>query len=156
MRANEQTLVIGVVGLVGGVVGAKLSMLVFLGTFQFWRLLPTVPFHGAALTGALAGGYLAVVVTERVLRADRCMGDLLVPFIPLSIAIGRMGNFLAGDAYGTPTSLPWGVTMAGARRHPAQLYEIAPDLLLFAILWRCVIARSATVNSSASILWATR
>ena len=26
--------------------------------------------------------------------------------------------------------------MAGARRHPAQLYEMALDLLLFAILWR--------------------
>jgi phosphatidylglycerol:prolipoprotein diacylglycerol transferase len=50
--------------------------------------------------------------------------------------MGRLGNFLAGDAYGVPTSLPWGVYQAGANRHPAQLYELALDLLLFAFLWR--------------------
>jgi len=136
MRLNETTLTIGVMGLVGGVVGAKLSMIIFLGPTQFWKLLPTIPFHGAALTGALIGGYLAVVITERILKVDRCTGDLVAPFIPLSQAIGRLGNFLAADAYGSPTSLPWGVTMAGAQRHPVQLYEMGLDLLLFAYLWR--------------------
>lgn len=136
LRLNEATLTVGVMGLVGGVVGAKLSMLVFLGPVQFWRLLATIPFHGAALTGALIGGYLAVVLTERVLRVDRCTGDLVAPFIPLSQAIGRLGNFLAGDAYGLPTSLPWGIDMAGAQRHPVQLYELVLDLALFAFLWR--------------------
>ena len=108
------------------------------------RMVPFCAFNSAgyrekvraALTGALIGGYLAVVLTERALRVDRCMGDLVAPFIPLSIAIGRLGNFLAGDAYCTPTSLPWGITMAGARRHPAQLYELVLDLMLFAFLWR--------------------
>ncbi len=136
MRLNESTLIVGVMGLVGGVMGAKLGMLIFLGPGQFWRLLPTIPFHGATLTGALIGGYLAVVATERVLRLNRCTGDLVAPFIPLSMAIGRLGNFLAGDAYGTVTSLPWGVTMAGAQRHPVQLYELVLDLMLFAFLWR--------------------
>ena len=136
MRLTEETLMVGSVGLVGGVIGAKLSMLVFLGPTDFWRLLPTIPAQGAALTGALIGGYIAVVLAERVLKVERCTGDLVAPFIPLSQAIGRLGNFLAGDAYGTPTSLPWAVHQAGANRHPAQLYELALDLLLFAVLWR--------------------
>ena len=136
MRLTDETLMVGSIGLVGGVLGAKLSMLVFLGPAEFWRLLPTIPFQGAALTGALIGGYVAVVIAERVLKVRRCTGDLVAPFLPLGQAIGRLGNFLAADAYGTPTSLPWGVYQAGAYRHPAALYEMVLDLALFAFLWR--------------------
>ena len=135
-RLTESTLMIGSIGLVGGVVGAKLSMIAFLGPIEFWRQLSTIPAHGAALTGALIGGYLAVVLAERVLKVERCTGDLVAPFIPLGQAIGRLGNFLAGDAYGSVSSLPWAVYQGGAYRHPAQLYEMALDLMLFAFLWR--------------------
>ncbi len=136
MRLDESTLLVGSLTLVGGVVGAKLGMLVFLGPAEFWRQLPTLPAHGATFTGALFGGYLGATVAERALKMDRCTGDLAAPFIPLGQAIGRVGNFLAGDAYGSPTSLPWGVDQAGTVRHPAQLYEAVLDLLLFAFLWR--------------------
>jgi phosphatidylglycerol:prolipoprotein diacylglycerol transferase len=135
-RLSEDLLVVAAVGLIGGVLGAKISMLVFLGPAEFLRLLPTLPSHGAAWTGALIGGYLGVVLAERSFKMDRCTGDLVAPFLPLGQAIGRLGNFLAGDAYGVPTSLPWGVYQAGANRHPAQLYELALDLLLFAFLWK--------------------
>jgi phosphatidylglycerol:prolipoprotein diacylglycerol transferase len=77
MRLTDETLMVGSIGLVGGVLGAKLSMLAFLGPAEFWRLLPTIPFQGAALTGALIGGYVAVVIAERVLKVRRCTGDLL-------------------------------------------------------------------------------
>jgi phosphatidylglycerol:prolipoprotein diacylglycerol transferase len=136
LRLNEATLMIGSAGLVGGVLGSKLSMVIFLGPAEFWRLLPTIPSHGAALVGGLFGGYLAVVIAERASHVDRCTGDLIAPFMPLGQAIGRMGNFLAGDAFGILTSLPWGVYQAGAYRHPSQLYELVLDLILFAFLWR--------------------
>ena len=136
MRLTEDTLMVGSVGLLCGVIGAKLSMIVFLGPAEFWRQLPTIPSHGAALTGALVGGYIGVVLSERVLGVRRCTGDLVAPFLPLGQAIGRLGNFLAADAYGSPTSLPWAVYQAGAYRHPAALYEMALDLALFAFLWR--------------------
>lgn len=135
-RLTEDTLMVGSIGLIGTVVGANLGMLVFLGPTEFWRLLPTIPFHGATLFGGITGGYIAIVLAERVLHVDRCTGDLIAPFLPLGQAIGRLGNFLAGDAYGTPTSLPWAVYQAGAYRHPAQLYELVLDLTLFAFLWR--------------------
>jgi prolipoprotein diacylglyceryl transferase len=76
------------------------------------------------------------LLAERALKVTECTGDLVAPFIPLSMAIGRLGNFLAGDAYGTPTSLPWSIYQAGAYRHPVQLYELSLDLALFAVLWR--------------------
>ena len=135
-RLTESTLMVGSAGLLGGVLGSKLFMIVFLGPSEFWRLLPTIPFHGAALVGGLIGGYIAVTVTERILHIDRCTGDLLAPFMPLGQAIGRLGNFLAGDAYGIPTSLPWAVYQAGQFRHPVQIYELILDLLLFVFLLR--------------------
>ena len=155
LRLTEETLMVGSIGLVGGVVGAKLSMIVFLGPTEFWRQLATIPQHGAALTGALIGGYFAVVVAERALKMDRCTGDLVAPFIPLSQAIGRLGNFLAGDAYGSVTSLPWGVYQAGAYRHPAQLYEMALDLALFAFLWRRRYRTFGTGSCSGYMRWDT-
>ena len=136
MRLNEDTLAVVSIGLLCGVLGAKLGMLVFLGPSEFWRLLPTIPSHGATLFGGLIGGTLGVVLAERVLGVEKCTGDLVAPFLPLGQAIGRLGNFLAADAYGAPTSLPWGVYQAGAVRHPVALYEMALDLVLFAFLWR--------------------
>ena len=136
MRLTEETLMVGSIGLLGAVLGAKLSMLVFLGPAEFWRLLPTIPFHGSALAGGITGGYITMVLMDRALHVDRCTGDLIAPFLPLGQAIGRLGNFLAGDAYGLPSSMPWAVYQAGAYRHPAQLYELVLDLALFAFLWR--------------------
>ena len=126
-------LFVGALG--GGVLGGKLSMLVFLGPRDFLAHLPDLARTGMAYTGALAGGYVGVRLMER--RAGipgRC--DLFALPLPLVQAVGPVGNFLAADAYGTPTSLPWGVPMAGATRHPVQLYEAALDLLLFGVLWR--------------------
>jgi phosphatidylglycerol:prolipoprotein diacylglycerol transferase len=127
---------VGSIGLLGAVLGAKIGMLMFLGPAEFWRLLPTIPFHGSTLFGGLIGGYIAVTVTEHLMHIDRCTGDLIAPFLPLGQAIGRLGNFLAGDAYGLPTSLPWAVYQAGAPRHPVQLYELIFDLGLFIFLLR--------------------
>jgi len=136
LRLTDQTLMVGSVGLIGAVLGAKLGMLMFLGPSEFWRLLPTIPAHGSTLFGGLIGGYVAVTVAERLMRVERCTGDLIAPFLPLGQAIGRLGNFLAADAYGLPASLPWSVYQAGALRHPVQIYELLLDLALFAFLFR--------------------
>ena len=53
MRLTDETLMIGSIGLVGGVLGAKLSMLVFLGPAEFWRLLRRSPSRARRWTGAL-------------------------------------------------------------------------------------------------------
>ena len=135
-RLTENTLLVGSLGLVGGVAGAKLSMLIFLGPQTFWRVLPTLPEHGAAWTGALFGGYVTVVVAERLLGVDRCTGDLAAPFIPLAQAIGRLGNLLGGDPFGLPSTLPWAIVQHGVRRQPTAAYELLLDLALFVVLLR--------------------
>ncbi len=74
------------------------------------------------------------------------MADLCGPAIALGQAIGRIGCFMAGDDYGSPTHLPWAVTFThpdaaeiggaplGVPLHPVQLYESLICLAIFFFL----------------------
>ena len=45
----------------------------------------------------------------------------------LATSLCRIGNFINGELYGNPTTLPWGVRFPGAGdapRHPLQVYEM--------------------------------
>ncbi len=79
---------------------------------------------------ALVGGLLAGYAYLR--RQHISLGvfvDALAPGLTLGWAMYALANFMAGDVYGTPTSLPWGVEMWGERRHPLQLYELTAALI---------------------------
>lgn len=83
---------------------------------------------GKSIVGGLLGGTLAVEWWKKRQGVTRRTGDALVLALCVSIAIGRVGCFLAGlgdHTAGTPTSLPWGVDFGdGVTRHPTQLYEV--------------------------------
>jgi phosphatidylglycerol:prolipoprotein diacylglycerol transferase len=68
------------------------------------------------------------------------VADAVIVTAPIGLGLGRIGNFINGELYGRPSSLPWAVIFpAGGTvpRHPSQLYEAALEgLLLFMILWR--------------------
>jgi len=87
--------------------------------FVFWdwaalRADPMTFFRvwegGLTITGGLAGGVLASVVCFRRLRVDFwAYAAAVSPAVLLGQAIGRVGCFLNGDAWGIPTRLPWGI-----------------------------------------------
>ncbi|MBS1250776.1 MAG: Prolipoprotein diacylglyceryl transferase [Chloroflexi bacterium] len=61
--------------------------------------------------------------------------DALTPFLAtLGIALG-LAHLASGDAYGVPTTLPWGIFLWEARRHPTQIYEILGAGLTLALTW---------------------
>jgi len=101
---------------VGLVIGARVSH------FLFWDLDaflqdPAVFFRfwdgGLSVVGGLAGGIAGAAITF-IGKKDKFLEYFAVasPAILLGQAIGRVGCFLNGDAWGVPTSLPWGVRVA--------------------------------------------
>jgi len=93
---------------------------------------------GLSYFGGLLGGILAgLIYTRRTHLPFWLLGDVFAPGIALGYAITRVGCFLNGCCYGTPTSLPWGVVFPGITTlpsHPTQLYSAAGSLLLTGLL----------------------
>lgn len=94
---------------------------------------------GIAIYGALIGAIITIIIfckTKKVNILD--LLDYLAPIIPLCQAIGRWGNYINVEAYGTETNgfirmkiLENGVTKFV---HPTFLYESFGNLLLFIVL----------------------
>ncbi|HXX79183.1 MAG TPA: prolipoprotein diacylglyceryl transferase family protein [Ktedonobacteraceae bacterium] len=133
-RATEVILRVAIGALIGGVLGAKLSMLIFLGPTTFIKDLPYLWYSGQAWTGAFFGGYAGVLIVKRMNHINYSTGDIFAPALPLAQAIGRLGNLMGGDPFGLPSNLPWAITQYGVRRQPSALYELILDLLLFVII----------------------
>jgi phosphatidylglycerol:prolipoprotein diacylglycerol transferase len=103
-------------------------------------------FHGGVIGTSLGILYLARREGLQWLR----LHDYVACCVPFGLFFGRLANFVNGELWGAPASLPWavrfpevadGVRVLGPPRHPSQLYEAALEgLVLMAILgwmfWR--------------------
>jgi len=138
--ARFDELAVGLLGVVGGLVGA-----VVLYDVVQWRALvadPSMLLHpGLVFYGGLVGGAGAAYAYCRawgvpILRA----ADAGAPGLALGHAVGRIGCLLGGCCYGrvVDEKFPLAVHLAGAWRHPVQLYEAAG---LVALAVGCVAAR---------------
>lgn len=146
---------ISLVAIVGGAIGAR--------TITAWEhldyytaaaaaslpLTELIENSGKSIIGAVAGGYLATTLAKRWFGYTRSTGDCYVLAIPVATAIGRVGCFLTELPLGTPTTLPWGVSVDPAvaagfavcpgctlPMHPSMLYEIAFNLVAVVVIWR--------------------
>ncbi len=111
-----------------------------------WEI-PAIWHGGLAIHGGLLGGVLGLLISARWKNVPFwSLADAVVPALALGQTLGRIGNFLNGDAFGTPTSLPWGIVFPldspagmaypGQPLHPAMLYEAFGNFLIFSALWR--------------------
>jgi phosphatidylglycerol:prolipoprotein diacylglycerol transferase len=100
---------------------------------------------GLAIHGGLIGGAIALIIFSKWKRISFWQfADIISPALVLGQALGRFGNFMNGDAYGTPTDLPWGIIFPSSSPagtayretpiHPTMLYEMTGDLLIFGLL----------------------
>lgn len=96
------------------------------------------------------GGFLGVVIalllftkTERVSLLR--LVDVLATPVALGLLLGRLGNFINGELYGTLTELPWAMTFPHAEglRHPTQLYAVLKNLIIMTV---CFTHLRATRN----------
>jgi len=147
-------------GTLGGVIGARLYYVLFhmdivkddfLEIFRIWN-------GGLAIYGGLIGGLLGAFVVCRIRKVNFLnLMDLAAMSFPIGQGIGRWGNFTNQEAFGTNTSLPWGMwseetakyinmnqamfsqhgitASAGEYVHPTFLYESLWCLAAFGILY---------------------
>lgn len=94
---------------------------------------------GLAIYGGIIGGAIVIYIfckKKNIKMLD--LLDYIVPYLALGQAIGRWGNFINIEAYGTTTNLPWkmGVeTSYGIQYvHPTFLYESICTFIIFIIL----------------------
>ncbi|CAM5442860.1 prolipoprotein diacylglyceryl transferase [Eoetvoesiella caeni] len=128
----------------GVVIGGRLGYVIFYQPSQYLAH-PIEVFYlwqgGMSFHGGLIGVVLVLLLFARKKKRRLLeIGDFIAPLIPLGLAAGRLGNFINGELWGRPTTLPWGMvfpqTGDGIARHPSQLYEMGLEgLALFAILW---------------------
>ena len=87
------------------------------------------------LTGGLAIGFIvALVYGQRKGLAFWPTLDALTPFFAtVMVGIG-LSHLASGNAFGKETSLPWGISLHGAVRHPSQVYEVALALFILSLI----------------------
>lgn len=115
--------------------------------FKWWETgefaIRGTTFYGGLLFSCLMWSLLLLPKRRRVGPVSQWF-DTIAPGIAAGHSIGRIGCFLGGCCYGSPTDLPIGVVfpegslpyeMYGATPlHPTQLYEAAFLVILFLVL----------------------
>ena len=101
--------------------------------FRIWQ-------GGMSYHGGMMGVFVAMWLYGRHTgRTFFQVTDFLAPLVPIGLGAGRLGNFINGELWGSPTDLPWGMVFPfvdNLPRHPSMLYEFFFEgLVFFAILW---------------------
>lgn len=136
---------------IAGILGARLGFVLqnpkqfFSGItpwyemFYFWQ-------GGMSIHGALVAGVILVIFFgAKYLKIEIFkLLDVLAPAVILGQVIGRLGNFFNQELFGPPTKVFWKMFVAEPLRpekfkaesffHPAFLYELIANLIIFAIL----------------------
>ena len=130
------------VGIVTGIIGARLYFCLFHWEDYFapGKLGNIIKIHegGLAIYGGIIGALLGGLIVAKIQKM-KLLPILDVTMISFLIGqgIGRWGNFMNQEAFGTPTGLPWAMMSEGTGNiavHPCFLYESLWCLLGFVLL----------------------
>lgn len=123
-------------GVVGVIVGGRLGYVLFYDPRYFLAHpadIVAVWKGGMSSHGGFIGVTLALLWALRARRGQLLrIADVVVVPVAIGLALGRFGNFINQELYGTVTSLPWGIEIPGVEgaRHPTQLYAVAKNLFI--------------------------
>lgn len=132
---DKTTITFTIVALIGARIGYIVSH-----PSEFGHVLDIfrVDRGGLASHGAIVAGLLYLVWAARRHHISAwTFADVFVWAVPIGHVFIRIGNFINGELYGNPTTLPWGMrfpTSPDVPRHPLQLYEpiVAILIMLYA------------------------
>ncbi len=94
---------------------------------------PGLGSHGAVIAVMIVGWFLV----RRAGLSYWRMADAAAILFPIGHIFIRLGNFINGELYGSPTSAAWGVQFRTTAQavHPVQLYEAGFALLFLPLAW---------------------
>ncbi len=135
--------------LVAGLIGARLAYAAqYLSAYlanplSLFALTPvTLSPNGGLIIGIMA----AALFGWRKRLPLRPTLDALAPGLAAFMIAFGIAHFLSGDAFGSPTKLPWAIYLWDDYRHPAQVYEIIAALAIFGIAQRRPFGRQEGVT----------
>lgn len=145
MRINADKLVNCVlVGMITGIIGARLYYVIFYPGNKYLNN-PMEIFNiregGLGIYGGIIGGLLGGMLTAKLckLKVPAVLDIASLGFL-IGQCIGRWGNFVNQEAFGSQTDLPWGMVSEGTRAvvngpvHPCFFYESLWCLIGFVLL----------------------
>jgi phosphatidylglycerol:prolipoprotein diacylglycerol transferase len=130
-------------GVFGVILGGRLGYVLFYKPLYYFEH----PLEVLALwQGGMSfhGGFLGVLIALALFARRRHkrwleVTDFVAPLMPLGLAAGRLGNFINGELWGRPATVPWAMVFPqvdAVPRHPSQLYELGLEgMALFVLLW---------------------
>jgi phosphatidylglycerol:prolipoprotein diacylglycerol transferase len=113
--------------LISGLIGARIGYVI-----QYQAAFSDNPINIISLNSGMLDfksgigiGFIAFIVYcyRRKLHIWSTLDALTPLFAIMGIALS-FAHLSSGEVYGIQTSLPWGIKLWGAQRHPTQIYEI--------------------------------
>lgn len=137
----DDVLDLGLIMIPIAIICARLYYIIFNLDYYLSNLSEIFNFRngGLAIYGGLIGGLVTIILfckRKKIKVLD--LLDYIIPIIPLGQAIGRWGNYINIEAYGSETNLPLKMEIIenGFTKyvHPTFLYESVGNLILFFVL----------------------
>jgi len=124
--------------LVAGILGARLAVMVRFPSAFIENPASTISLNPNLLDPS--GGLATALISGLVYGQRKGMKlwatiDALVPTMGvMGIAI-PLANLASGNAFGSPTELPWAIEIWGTTRHPTQIYQALASSLILWLVW---------------------
>ncbi len=135
----------------GVLLGGRLGFVLFYGGSYFLdhpSKIFTVWEGGMSSHGGFIGVCIALLIFTIRKNIDFFrLADILVIPVAIGLALGRLGNLINGELYGTVTTLPWGMQFPSVEgvRHPTQIYAVLKDLFIATV---CFLHLSRNADKS--------
>jgi phosphatidylglycerol:prolipoprotein diacylglycerol transferase len=144
----------------GVLLGGRLGFVLFYGGSEYWTApmkILAVWEGGMSSHGGFIGVMIALILFARIQHVSLlALADIIVIPVAIGLVLGRVGNLINGELYGTVTSLPWGLRFpdVDGLRHPTQIYAIIKDLIIAGCCYwhlQSTEGRKASVGSTVAL-----